>query len=29
LNELGWVYKTKLRDGCIKTYDWFLNNFND
>jgi GDP-L-fucose synthase len=29
LNELGWIYKTKLRDGCIKTYDWFLKNFGE
>ncbi|MEE9189328.1 MAG: GDP-L-fucose synthase [Candidatus Neomarinimicrobiota bacterium] len=28
LNELGWAYKTNLRDGCITTYDWFLKNFS-
>jgi GDP-L-fucose synthase len=29
LNELGWSYKTNLRDGCITTYDWFLKNFSE
>lgn len=29
LTELGWTYKTKLRDGCMKTYDWFLKNLSN
>ena len=23
INELGWKYKTELKEGIIKTYDWF------
>lgn len=26
LNSLGWKYKTELRDGIIKTYDFFKRN---
>jgi GDP-L-fucose synthase len=26
LNQLGWVAKTKLKDGLEKTYEWFLHN---
>lgn len=26
LNSLGWKAKTSLRDGIIKTYEWFLRN---
>ena len=25
LNELGWKYKTELKDGIKKTYEWYLN----
>ncbi|MEO8232617.1 MAG: GDP-L-fucose synthase, partial [Ignavibacteriota bacterium] len=24
LNKLGWEYKTELREGIIKAYNWFL-----
>lgn len=24
LSSLGWVYKTELKDGVAKTYDWYL-----
>jgi GDP-L-fucose synthase len=27
INQLGWKYKTELREGLIKTYNWFLKNF--
>lgn len=27
LNQLGWKYKTELKDGIEKTYQWFLSNF--
>ena len=26
INSLGWKYKTPLKEGIIKTYNWFLNN---
>ena len=26
LSDLGWHYKTELRDGLISTYDWYLQN---
>lgn len=26
INSLGWKYKTELREGIKKTYDWFLKN---
>jgi GDP-L-fucose synthase len=26
INNLGWKYKTSLREGIEKTYQWFLNN---
>jgi GDP-L-fucose synthase len=26
LNSLGWKYKTELKDGIVKTYNWFLKN---
>lgn len=26
LNNLGWKYKTKLKEGIKKSYDWFLEN---
>lgn len=29
INELGWKSKINIDDGLIKTYDWFLNNFDD
>ena len=27
INQLGWKYKTELREGLVKTYKWFLKNF--
>ena len=27
INSLGWKYKTELKDGITKTYEWFLKNF--
>jgi GDP-L-fucose synthase len=27
INDLGWAYKTELRDGLIKTHKWFKENF--
>lgn len=27
LNNLGWKYKTELKDGIEKTYNWFLENY--
>ncbi|MFI5238159.1 MAG: GDP-L-fucose synthase, partial [Ignavibacteriales bacterium] len=27
INLLGWKYNTELKDGIIKTYNWFLNKF--
>ncbi len=27
INQLGWKYKTELREGLIKTYEWFLKDF--
>ncbi len=29
LTELGWKYKTELRDGITTTYEWFLENVNE
>jgi GDP-L-fucose synthase len=26
INNLGWKYKTSLKEGIEKTYEWFLNN---
>jgi GDP-L-fucose synthase len=26
INELGWKYKTELREGLVKTYKWFKEN---
>ena len=26
INSLGWKYKTELKEGIIKTYDWFIKN---
>ena len=26
INQLGWEYKTELREGLIKTYKWFKDN---
>jgi GDP-L-fucose synthase len=26
INNLGWKYKTSLKEGIKKTYEWFLNN---
>jgi GDP-L-fucose synthase len=26
INSFGWKYKTELRDGIVKTYEWYLNN---
>lgn len=26
INKLGWTHSTNLKDGLIKTYDWFLKN---
>jgi GDP-L-fucose synthase len=26
INNLGWKYKTELKEGIKKTYEWFLNN---
>ena len=26
INKLGWRYKTELKDGIKKTYEWFLNH---
>ena len=26
INKLGWKAKTKLKDGIIQTYNWYLNN---
>jgi len=26
INQLGWKYKTELRDGIKKTYKWYLSN---
>ena len=28
INELGWKYKTELKDGITITYNWFLEKFN-
>jgi GDP-L-fucose synthase len=28
INSLGWKYKTELRDGVTKTYDFFLKKFS-
>lgn len=25
INSLGWKYKTELKEGIVKTYNWFLN----
>ena len=27
LKDAGWVYKTELEEGLIKTYQWYLNNY--
>ncbi|MCZ6704231.1 MAG: GDP-L-fucose synthase [Ignavibacteria bacterium] len=29
LTELGWKYRTELRDGITTTYEWFLENVNE
>ncbi len=29
LNELGWCYKTSLKEGLRKTYDWYLRSVAD
>ena len=29
LNELGWKYKTELKDGIKKTYEWFIQKSGD
>ena len=29
LTELGWKYKTELRDGITTTYEWFLEHVNE
>jgi GDP-L-fucose synthase len=29
INELGWKYKTELREGIEKTYKWYLNNYKE
>ena len=26
INNLGWKYKTELREGLVKTYKWFIEN---
>jgi GDP-L-fucose synthase len=26
INSLGWKYKTELKDGIEKTYNWYLEN---
>ena len=26
INKLGWHYKTELKDGITKTYEWFVKN---
>ena len=26
LSNMGWSYKTNLKDGLDKTYEWFLTN---
>lgn len=26
INSLGWKYKTELKDGIVKTYNWYLEN---
>ena len=28
MRELGWQYSTELKDGIIKTYQWFLENID-
>lgn len=28
INKLGWSHKTSLRDGFIKTYDWYIENLH-
>jgi GDP-L-fucose synthase len=28
INKLGWKYKTSLKDGIQKAYDWYLSNVN-
>ena len=28
INSLGWKYKTSLKEGIEKTYEWFLKNIN-
>lgn len=28
MKELGWQYSTELKDGIIKTYQWFLKNID-
>ncbi|MCW9097458.1 MAG: NAD-dependent epimerase/dehydratase family protein, partial [Ignavibacteriaceae bacterium] len=27
INSLGWKYKTELKDGIIKTYDFFMKKY--
>lgn len=29
INKLGWTHSTNLKDGLIKTYDWFLKIFKN
>jgi GDP-L-fucose synthase len=28
MKALGWEYSTELKNGIIKTYQWFLNNID-
>jgi GDP-L-fucose synthase len=28
LSEEGWTYKTELKDGLKKTYQWYLDNYD-
>jgi GDP-L-fucose synthase len=27
INSLGWQYKTELKEGIVKTYNWFISKF--
>lgn len=28
LKEAGWIYQTELKDGLLKTYRWYLDNYD-
>lgn len=28
LKDAGWIYKTELKDGLLKTYRWYLDNYD-